>query len=591
MKRRMVIPMCWLLVILLLSSSVQSAFSAQAEELPSPGPTSGAPMKAPQAFSLEVPPTPEAQRSHHDSPLQPTDPSNGWVSVGPGIEFREFALPDPNAVHVARLARANPQAIIESSIAQGKLSGAFERMSDQASRYDQALNYWGQGGDGAWGGRNRVVVAINGSYFDGYTGIAQQGVFHSSWYAKRFDFCQSGSVSGSGFAWRLDRTPFIGGPVSHPADKQVVTYITDQALLDPAVDLYPLDQTQEFQGINVLIEEDQLILYTPQWDSQTPQTDSTVTEVVVEMAQPDQLRLIGEKVQGVIKDVRTGHGKTWIPFDHVVLMAEGSARTKVENYADIGEPIYISHRIKDCSGNQLDTLWNRAYASVGGAFYYLENGTIHTFPDDLGAIFRHPRTSIAYNEQYIFFIVVDGRAPGFSVGMTINELALFARDTLGATYGIAQDGGGSSTMVVNGVVVNNTFCNNNVCRGAVLLPVVLGGGVSAGPGWVKLTLNDVYAFEQRSVANGMLMVVVEPLLQTTTFTDGQGIITTTSANLRLGPGTNYAVLSTINANTHGVVLPHSNGLNGVLAKGYHWWKVRINGLEGWIAEELIAPDG
>jgi hypothetical protein len=46
-----------------------------------------------------------------------------------------------------------------------------------------------------------------------------------------------------------------------------------------------------------------------------------------------------------------------------------------------------------------------------------------------------------------------------SEGMTIPELARSAKNTLGASWGISQDGGGSSTMVVNGQVMNNTYCN------------------------------------------------------------------------------------------------------------------------------------
>ena len=61
-----------------------------------------------------------------------------------------------------------------------------------------------------------------------------------------------------------------------------------------------------------------------------------------------------------------------------------------------------------------------------------------------------------------------------SVGMSIHELAVFARDTLGATWGVAQDGGGSSTMVINGQVVNNTFCNNyTAVEYSTYLPLVI----------------------------------------------------------------------------------------------------------------------
>ena len=52
----------------------------------------------------------------------------------------------------------------------------------------------------------------------------------------------------------------------------------------------------------------------------------------------------------------------------------------------------------------------------------------------------------------MYFIVVADRDPFGNVGMSIVELASFVKNTLGATWGIALDGGSSSTMVVNGEV-------------------------------------------------------------------------------------------------------------------------------------------
>ena len=77
---------------------------------------------------------------------------------------------------------------------------------------------------------------------------------------------------------------------------------------------------------------------------------------------------------------------------------------------------------------------------------------------------RHPRTAIGYSqdEQVLFLIVVDGRDPGYSVGMSLQELAEFMRTRLAefsrakvnAHQGLNLDGGGSTTMVVEEQVVN-----------------------------------------------------------------------------------------------------------------------------------------
>ncbi|GIU83072.1 MAG: phosphodiester glycosidase family protein [Acidobacteria bacterium] len=67
---------------------------------------------------------------------------------------------------------------------------------------------------------------------------------------------------------------------------------------------------------------------------------------------------------------------------------------------------------------------------------------------------RHPRTAIAkLKDGKILMITVDGRQPGYSVGMTLQELAEFLLE-MGATDAINLDGGGSTTMFLDGKVVN-----------------------------------------------------------------------------------------------------------------------------------------
>ena len=68
---------------------------------------------------------------------------------------------------------------------------------------------------------------------------------------------------------------------------------------------------------------------------------------------------------------------------------------------------------------------------------------------------RHPRTAVGYDpgRGIFWLVVVDGRQPPHSSGMTLPELAsLF--EAVGATEALNLDGGGSSVMVVDGRAVN-----------------------------------------------------------------------------------------------------------------------------------------
>jgi hypothetical protein len=331
----------------------------------------------------------------------------------------------------------------------------------------------------------------------------------------------------------------------------------------------------------------------------------------------------GGMVTGTVTQIRKDSGSTPIPFDHVVLSAEDNARTVLLENVKIGDRLGISQKIKSylgyCNTTPDGPDWTDTYASIAGAFYFLKDGVIHDFSDDAGAAARAPRTAIAYNNDYIFFIVVDGRDQVYSVGMTIGELAEFARDELGATYGIAEDGGGSSTMVINGEVVNNTYCNINTCKFAnYYLPLVTRSGTPGNsvvaPGNEEVTplptdqpdklsadglplTSQYYVYSQdatgptlqRLVANGLLMVVVRPKEHSTAFSPGELVKTLSDIRVRLGPGDNYSFTgSTIAAGAQGTILEHANGLNGIWAKDSYWWKVNFSGTVGWVTETSLT---
>ena len=67
---------------------------------------------------------------------------------------------------------------------------------------------------------------------------------------------------------------------------------------------------------------------------------------------------------------------------------------------------------------------------------------------------RNPRTGVGVTaDGKILLVVVDGRQPKWSVGASLHEFARILLQ-LGATDAMNLDGGGSSTMVVNGEVMN-----------------------------------------------------------------------------------------------------------------------------------------
>jgi hypothetical protein len=90
----------------------------------------------------------------------------------------------------------------------------------------------------------------------------------------------------------------------------------------------------------------------------------------------------------------------------------------------------------------------RPYNAISGVTRLVMGG----FPvDGLTDTNLHPRTAIGYskNGKFLYIVVVDGRQPLYSEGITLPELADLMV-ALGAHDAMNLDGGGSSTLVIRG---------------------------------------------------------------------------------------------------------------------------------------------
>lgn len=109
-------------------------------------------------------------------------------------------------------------------------------------------------------------------------------------------------------------------------------------------------------------------------------------------------------------------------------------------------------------GDSVRLSWSLGWAGVmdaiGGSPVLMREGQVMVSACSGYVCQRHPRTGVGVMPNGdILLVTVDGRQSR-SVGMNIVEFArLFKR--LGATAAMNLDGGGSSTMVVNGRVVNS----------------------------------------------------------------------------------------------------------------------------------------
>ena len=89
--------------------------------------------------------------------------------------------------------------------------------------------------------------------------------------------------------------------------------------------------------------------------------------------------------------------------------------------------------------------------AVAGLQRILKNGELgDVWPGERFCSDRHPRTAVGITaDKDVIVMVIDGRLPGHSHGMTLYDIAVEMK-ALGAVNAINLDGGGSSTFLVKG---------------------------------------------------------------------------------------------------------------------------------------------
>jgi hypothetical protein len=187
-------------------------------------------------------------------------------------------------------------------------------------------------------------------------------------------------------------------------------------------------------------------LYTPLYGATTP----AATETVELVLQPFPAAQPARDLVGVVTLAKQGGG-TPIPPGGAVLVGRGvTGAGRLASEAPLGTNVIV--RLT------LTPDWSALPDALGGGPVLVRAGR-PIFRANEGftleqLVPRQPRTAVGQAaDGSIILVAVDGRRPGYSVGMTNFELALtMAR--LGAYTASALDGGGSSTMAFEGSLLN-----------------------------------------------------------------------------------------------------------------------------------------
>jgi exopolysaccharide biosynthesis protein len=290
-------------------------------------------------------------------------------------------------------------------------------------------------------------------------------------------------TTAGGTAWALDR--FV---VEHVAIADVAAYeaatadgtTADDVASDASTDAGATETTDDAAGVltdTSYTSDDAAVTVST---VTTGSGDSTVTYYVADVVLTDATVLrsafaqnsFGQNITENTSDIAADNGAvfavngdyygfrdTGIVIRNGVVYRDEGAREGLAFYRDGTVEVY-DETTTTADDLVADGVWNTlsfgpALLADGEVVDGIEDVEVDTNVGNHSIQGDQPRTAVGViDDNHLVFVVVDGRSPGYSAGVTMTELAEIMQG-LGATTAYNLDGGGSSTMVLGGEVVND----------------------------------------------------------------------------------------------------------------------------------------
>jgi hypothetical protein len=325
--------------------------------------------------------------------------------VGPGIRHLKFyENKGPWAIDVLEVDLTNPNLRIESVKANDSVVGR-EKTSTMARRKDR-IGHW-------------VVGAINADFFN------PDGSPTNCQIVNGAILKTPNKYSVLGFYENLK--PFI----------EIIKYKGE---------VISQDEVRHINGINRGRDTDELLVYNHYFGANT---NTNIWGAELRFRSIDNWA-VNDTFRVKVVDIDSTKGSQNIPGNGGVLSGHGFSRNWLLQEVSIGDTLKLILKLVPIKEKILEM--------VGGIPRIIRNGKISIeegYSDSNFAKFRHPRTAVGFSKDStkMFLFTVDGRQPGYSVGMSLYEEAEFLLD-LGVYQAINLDGGGSTTMVVRNKIEN-----------------------------------------------------------------------------------------------------------------------------------------
>jgi hypothetical protein len=326
------------------------------------------------------------------------------VELMPGVTYDrriEFTAHGPKVIHVLIAPKPGGLYALKPVLSNGTLLGR-ERVTAMQRRVSASATVAGINGD---------LFAWNQGFPSGM--LMQDGVIHASPNSRR-----SSIGVGADGTLQVDRVSFFG---------------TWQGT----------GQRRPVNGVNKATGT--VVLYTPAWGSTTPAGTGSVEATL--SAFPSATP--AADLTGLVSQLKQGGG-TPIPANGAVLVARGAQGPRLAAEAPVGQAVNVRLTLRPDWTGVVDALGGGPLIVRDGRPVFRAQEEFSTYQLSI----RHPRSAVGQTaDGRIVMLAVDGRQPGYSVGMTNFELAL-ALMRFGVVKGSALDGGGSTTMAYDGKVLN-----------------------------------------------------------------------------------------------------------------------------------------
>lgn len=273
--------------------------------------------------------------------------------------------------------------------------------------------------------------------------------------------------AGAGAAWALDRFVIehveISDVAAYEAENSTVTATQSPATAGTTATTYTSDDASISISTVVTGTASDTVTY---YVADVRLTDATVLrsafarnsfgENIIE--NPSAIAEDNDAVFAINGDYY-GFRDTGIVIRNGVIYRDAGARTGLAFYLDGRVEVY--DETATTAQELLDAgVWNTlsfgpAIVEDGAVVDGIESVEVDTNFGNHSIQGDQPRTAVGViDDNHVVFVVVDGRSPGYSKGVTLTGLADIMLG-LGATTAYNLDGGGSSTMYFDGAVVNN----------------------------------------------------------------------------------------------------------------------------------------